>query len=183
MIEEKHEEAVRAAFRLVAGVSSESEKIASQILAHGQRLEGVKKNRSAREAQVFEEVMRESASDIIAYANGLEDAIRGFETNIPLITEGFSTRIAEIDTETPEGKEELATYIRELRGLAQTFADGKGKIAVMHGHFTVMRDKDYDPRLTQSAIVALRTIDRLFAAYEEFETFALSVLHAAGERS
>lgn len=72
--------------------------------------------------------MWESASDIIAYANGLEDAIQSFETSIPLITEGFSTRLAEIDTETPEGKEELAAYTCELRGPAQTFTDGKGKV-------------------------------------------------------
>jgi hypothetical protein len=183
VIEEKYEEAVRAAFRLIAGVSAETQNIASKIYAHAYRLEGVKKNRSAQEAQIFEDVTQESASDIIAYANGLEDAIRDFETNIPLITEGFSTRVAEIDTETPEGKEELATYIRELSRLAQTFTDVKGKVAVMRGHFTVMRDNDYDPRLTQSAIAVLRTIDRLFDAYEGFETFALSVLHAAGERS
>ena len=68
---------------------------------------------------------------------------------------------------------------QELAGIARGVKD---KITVLRGILVIIRDANYDHRLTQSARRVITATDSLLTAYDDLETFGLKTSFAAHQR-
>lgn len=175
MIEDKYNAAVAAVRSFEKSVSAESQAITAKILAYARRLEGLDRHRSQREAQIFNEVMRDTAIDLEAFAGAIDKLVVGHDRNLELLTEGFTGKIKSLDLSTEAGRREREAYGREARSLAGTAASNKGKVSGLYENIKTMRDSNWDTRLTAACNKVLASVDQLFKEYEDLETFALRI--------
>jgi dTDP-4-amino-4,6-dideoxygalactose transaminase len=182
MSKDKYVAAAAELMRLFGGVSEESAKMTAKLNGYSERLSGINRNLNAQHAAAFDRVVEESAEDFELYADALKRIAERFPANLHLLAEGFTKYVGDISLETEHGKNELAAMRSEIRGLLETAAGTKGKVAFMRSAVQPLRDSNWSPRLTQAASKLLLVIDGLFSAYEEFETFALKIAFAVEER-
>ena len=145
MSNNKYSEAVAGGLRFFGSVASESDAMTAKLNAYGDRLTGINRNLNAEHAAVFDKVLAESAAGFDFYADGLEKALAGFQSNINLASEGFAERVKDIDTGTEDGRSELGAYRHEMKGLLDTATSTKAKVNTTRGAVKLMHDSDWSP--------------------------------------
>lgn len=175
-------ESVVELIRLLGVVSSECKTFSAKLNSHADRLVGVNRNLNAQHAGIFDTVMRESSLDLEAYARGLRDTLPSFESNIPLVTEGFAGHINLINPKTEEGQNELGAFQKELTRILQTFNNNKSSLTTMQDIVHKLRAGDYDPRVSRASSKLIDVINKHISVYEEFITFALKIQFLVNEK-
>jgi len=105
-----------------------------------------------------------------------------YRSNIELTTQGFDQTLKLLDSSTSAGMEELQGMRREARKLTETAREVKPKIAALRHAFIILRDANYDSRLTKAAQRLVVLTDDLSGAYEDLETLALKVSFSAEQK-
>jgi hypothetical protein len=176
---ENYTHAVEEAKGFFRRISAENDAMNAKITEYADRLGEITKQGNPAE---WDAIMKESAADLQVYAGRIERLIPDFRRNLELLTEGFAETIESLDPATDAGAQELEGMRREGRALAGTANEVKAKITALRGVLVIIRDANYDNRLTQSAHRVTSTTDSLLTAYEDLETFALKVSFYADQK-
>ena len=154
-----------------------------QIAKHSIFLARTIRKRCERENPVeFDAIVKESAHDLEAFAQRIDQLIPDYRHNLELLTKGFDERAKSLDPATDAGARELENIRRAAEALAGTASGVKPKVGALRSNLTSLRNANLDHRLTQSANRVIITSDTLLTAYEDLETFALKVSFSADQK-
>jgi hypothetical protein len=157
-------------------ISAESTALNAKIMGYADRMGRITKPANPVE---YEAIMRESAADLQGYAQRVEGLLPEYRRNLELLTEGFEARLNSLDRKKDTEAQELRDMRREAQKLAETAREVKPKITDLRDALTAIRNRNYDPRLTQAAHSVITTTAPLLDAYDDLETFALKVSFSA----
>ena len=182
MSKDKYAQAVAEVLSFFKTVSSESRAVTDKVDAYSDQLTGINRNRSSLEAAIFNGIIESSAVDFERYAAALERPIGDFVRSVRLLAEGFAEHVKAINLNTENGRRELEAMRQEVRGLLETATDVKSKVKGLSVPVKALHDSNWSGHLTQATETLIRAAEKLFSAYEEFETFALKVAHTVEEK-
>jgi hypothetical protein len=165
--------------RFFVRVSAEADDINAKINVYADRMGRITKQGDPAE---FDAVIKGSADDLELFARRLDELLPDYRRNLELLTKGFVEHNESLNPATDVGGQESEGMRRESQKLAETATGVKAKVTTLRGIFAILRDKNYDHRLTQSTHRVIATIDDLFTAYEDLETFALKVSFSADQK-
>jgi hypothetical protein len=173
---DKYTYAAEEAKQFFVRVSAEADALTVKIDAYADRAGKITKRENPVE---FDAIVKESAHDLEAFAQRIDQLIPDYRHNLELLTKGFDERAKSLDPATDAGARELENIRRAAEALAGTASGVKPKVGALRGNLTSLRDANLDHRLTQSANRVIITSDTLLTAYEDLETFALKVSFSA----
>ncbi len=176
---DKYTTAAEDVRRFFGRVSAETDATNGKINEYADRLGEITKQGNPAE---WDAIMKESAADLEAYAQRVDGLLPDYRRNLELLTEGFDKTVKLLDPATDAGAQELEGMRRESQALAEVARGVKAKITTLRGILVVIRDANYDPRLTQAARTLITTTGSLLAAYDDFETFGLKISFSADQK-
>ncbi len=179
MSENEYTTAAEDVKRFFGRISVEADATNRKIDGYADRMGRITKQGNPAE---FDAIIKGSAADFELFAHRIDELIPGYRRNLDLLTKGFDETVKSLDPATEAGARELEGMRRETKALAETAREVKAKVTALRGILAIMRDANHDPRLTQSARSVITTVDALFTAYEDLETFALKVSFSANQK-
>ena len=160
-------------------ISAEADALNAKINSYADRMGRITKRENPAE---FDAIIKGSAADLELFAQRIEALLPDYTRNLELLTEGFAETVKSLDPATDAGAQELEGMRREARALTETARGVKAKVTTLRNIFATLRDANHDHRLTQSANRVISTVDNLFTAYEDLETFGLNVAFSADQK-
>jgi len=173
---DKYTYAAEEAEQFFVRVSTEADALTVKIDAYADRAGKITKRENPVE---FDAIVKESAHDLEAFAQRIDQLIPDYRHNLELLTKGFDERAKSLDPATDAGARDLENIRRAAEALAGTASGVKPKVGALRGNLRSLRDANLDHRLTHSANRVIITSDTLLTAYEDLETFALKVSFSA----